>query len=84
MEKREVEGKVVYWNTTRDEELNMHRPYIDDVWLSKEGKKYTRISEVLDCWVESASMPYAQIHYPFENKEKFEGQFPADYIVEYT
>lgn len=84
IEKRTVDGKEVYWNTTRDAELDMHRPYIDDVWLMKDGKKYVRIPEVLDCWVESASMPYAQVHYPFENKEKFEGQFPADYVVEYT
>ncbi|MBP6910295.1 class I tRNA ligase family protein [Patescibacteria group bacterium] len=84
VEKRDVDGKVVYWNTTRNAELDMHRPYIDDVRLMKDGKKYVRIPEVLDCRVESASMPYAQVHYPFENKEKFEGQFPADYIVEYT
>ena len=62
----------------------MHRPYIDDVRLMKNGVKYTRIPEVLDCRVESASMPYAQVHYPFENKEKFEHGFPADYVVEYT
>jgi isoleucyl-tRNA synthetase len=62
----------------------MHRPYIDDVWFEKDGIRYERISEVLDCRVESASMPYAQVHYPFENKEKFEKSFPADYIVEYT
>jgi isoleucyl-tRNA synthetase len=54
------------------------------VWFEKDGIRYERISEVLDCWVESASMPYAQVHYPFENKEKFDNSFPADYIVEYT
>lgn len=84
IEKRDADGKTLYRNITRDTELDMHRPYIDDVWLVKGGKKYTRISEVLDCRVESGSMPYAQLHYPFENKEKFEGQFPADYVVEYT
>lgn len=84
IEKREVNGKVVYRNTTRDAELDMHIPYIDDVWFEKDGKKYKRIPEVLDSWMESASMPYAQVHYPFENKEKFENSFPADYVVEYT
>ena len=43
-----------------------------------------RVSEVLDCWFESGSMPYAQVHYPFENKEWFEDHFPADFIVEYV
>jgi isoleucyl-tRNA synthetase len=50
----------------------------------KDGKKYTRIPEVLDPWLESGSMPYAQVHYPFENKEKFEASFPADYVAEYV
>lgn len=76
--------KTIYRNTTRDAELDMHVPYIDDVRLHKDGKIYRRIPEVLDSWVESASMPYAQVHYPFEHKEKFEASFPADYIVEYT
>jgi isoleucyl-tRNA synthetase len=84
IEKKRKNGKVLYRNTTRDAELDMHRPYIDDVWFEKDGIRYERISEVLDCRVESASMPYAQVHYPFENKEKFEKSFPADYIVEYT
>ena len=84
IEKREKNGKTLYRNTTRDAELDLHRPYIDDVWFEKDGVRYERISEVLDCRVESASMPYAQVHYPFENKEKFEKSFPADYIVEYT
>ena len=63
---------------------NLHRPYIDEITFVKEGKTYTRIPEVLDSWFEAASMPYAQIHYPFENKEKFEKNFPGDYIVEYV
>lgn len=63
---------------------NLHRPYIDEITFEKNGKKYTRIPEVLDSWFEAASMPYAQIHYPFENKEKFEKNFPGDYIVEYV
>jgi isoleucyl-tRNA synthetase len=60
-----------------------HRPWIDDVEFDFEGKHYKRIDKVLDCWFESGSMPFAQFHYPFENKEKFETSYPGDYIVEY-
>lgn len=84
IEKRQIDGKTIYRNTTRNAELDLHRPFIDDVWFEKDGVRYERTSEVLDSWMESASMPYAQVHYPFENKEKFEASFPADYIVEYT
>jgi len=64
---------------------NLHKPNIDEVTITcdKCGKKAHRVPEVLDCWFESGAMPYAQIHYPFENKEFFEKSFPADYIVEY-
>ncbi len=60
-----------------------HRPWIDDVTFEIDGVKYTRIEKVLDCWFESGSMPFAQFHYPFENVEKFEQNFPGDFIVEY-
>ena len=50
--------------------------------FEKNGKTYRRVPEVLDCWFESGSMPYAQEHYPFENKERFEANFPADFICE--
>lgn len=62
-----------------------HRPYIDNVNFecSECGKKMKRISKVLDCWFESGSMPFAQFHYPFENKKKFEENFPGDFISEY-
>ncbi len=60
-----------------------HRPWVDDVEFEIDGEKFQRISEVLDCWFESGSMPFAQMHYPFENKEKFEKNYPADFIVEY-
>ncbi len=64
---------------------DLHRPYIDDIVLkTKSGKKAYRVKEVLDVWFESGAMPYAQDHYPFENKEKFEREFPADFIIEYT
>lgn len=62
---------------------DLHRPYIDDVWLECDcGGKMTRIEEVFDCWFESGSMPYAQWHYPFEDAEKVEQTFPADFIAE--
>ena len=60
-----------------------HRPWIDDVTFEIDGEVYTRIDKVMDCWFESGSMPFAQFHYPFENKEKFEANFPGDFIVEY-
>ena len=60
-----------------------HRPWIDDVEFDKDGVHYKRIEKVLDGWFESGSMSFAQFHYPFENKEKFEASFPGDFIVEY-
>ncbi len=61
-----------------------HRPWIDEVKFTLDGVEYERISKVLDCWFESGSMPFAQFHYPFENTEKFEKNFPGDFIVEYV
>jgi len=61
-----------------------HRPWIDDVTFEIDGETFTRIDKVLDCWFESGSMPFAQFHYPFENVEKFEANFPGDFIVEYV
>lgn len=61
---------------------DLHRHFIDDLTFEKNGKTYRRISEVFDCWFESGSMPYAQNHYPFENRELFERGFPADFIAE--
>ena len=60
-----------------------HRPWIDSVEFDIDGEHFTRVDKVLDCWFESGSMPFAQLHYPFENKEKFEKNYPADFIVEY-
>lgn len=60
-----------------------HRPWIDDVTFTLDGEEYTRIDKVMDSWFEAGSMPFAQFHYPFENKEKFEANFPGDFIVEY-
>ena len=84
------ELKADFGDYPRDEkgEINMHRPYIDELTRPNPddptGKSHMhRITDVLDCWFESGSMPFAQFHYPFENKEYFEQHFPCDYIVEY-
>ena len=61
-----------------------HRPWVDDVTFELDGVEYRRIDKVLDCWFESGSMPFAQFHYPFENTEKFELNFPGDFIAEYV
>jgi len=64
---------------------NLHKPDIDEVTITCDdcGQTVHRVPEVLDCWFESGSMPYAQIHYPFENQANFKKTFPADYIIEY-
>ena len=61
-----------------------HRPWVDDIEFEIDGVKYRRIDKVLDCWFESGSMPFAMHHYPFENEDKFEDNFPGDFIVEYV
>jgi isoleucyl-tRNA synthetase len=76
----ELSGKV-----GRDlAELDLHRPYVDEVSYAcpKCGGRMSRVKDLIDVWFDSGAMPYAQWHYPFENKEKFESQFPADYICE--
>ncbi len=66
------------------DDIELHRPYIDAVTIKcpECGKQMKRVPEVIDCWFDSGSMPFAQHHYPFENKELFESQFPADFISE--
>lgn len=66
------------------ENIELHKPYIDNVKLRcpECGKEMTRVTEVIDCWYDSGSMPFAQYHYPFENKELFEANFPAQFISE--
>ncbi|MEG2380843.1 MAG: isoleucine--tRNA ligase, partial [Oscillospiraceae bacterium] len=66
------------------DDIELHKPYVDNVYLKcpKCGGEMKRVSEVIDCWFDSGSMPFAQWHYPFENKEKFENNFPADFISE--
>ena len=66
------------------ENIELHRPFVDSVTITcpKCGKEMYRVPEVIDCWFDSGAMPFAQHHYPFENKELFEAQFPADFICE--
>ncbi len=65
------------------ESIELHRPFIDNcTWTCECGGTYERTPEVIDCWFDSGSMPYAQFHYPFENKDLFEQNFPADFISE--
>lgn len=68
-----------------DSDLDLHKPYIDQIKLKCEkcGQEMSRIPEVVDCWVESGSMPFAELHYPFENQDLFKARFPSDFVVEY-
>ncbi len=64
--------------------IDLHRPYVDDIHIKcpKCGESMTRVKDVIDCWFDSGAMPFAQYHYPFENKELWESQYPADFIAE--
>jgi len=65
------------------EDFDLHRPYVDDIYLvSASGEKMTREADLIDVWFDSGAMPYAQWHYPFENKEIFDNNYPADFIAE--
>lgn len=66
----------------RKEELDLHRPFVDKIVFERDGKTFRRTHEIIDVWFDSGSMPFAQFHYPFENKELFEQSFPADFIAE--
>ncbi|MBK9248723.1 MAG: isoleucine--tRNA ligase [Ignavibacteria bacterium] len=63
-------------------EVDLHRPFVDNVVFERNGQLYRRVHEVVDVWFDSGAVPFAQMHYPFENKELFEKSFPADYIAE--
>lgn len=78
----EREGKKVKVGDLKDEEIDLHRPFVDEVKFEKNGKIYTRTPELIDVWFDSGAMPFAQYHYPFENKDVFEKNFPADFICE--
>ena len=78
----ELQEKVIEDVNVR--EIELHRPYVDELHIACPccGKKMSRVLDVMDVWFDSGAMPYAQYHYPFENKELFESQFPADFIAE--
>lgn len=84
LKERAVNYDEVY-KTGNIEEIDLHKHLMDKIKLKcdKCGSEMSRIPEVIDCWVESASMPFAEFHYPFENKKVFEGRFPGEYIAEY-
>ncbi len=86
---RSEDGDILCFGNVADLEeavgqkiTDLHKHFLDDLLIHQNGKTYRRISEVLDCWFESGAMPYAQQHYPFENKELFEENFPANFICE--
>ncbi len=77
---RSANFKSVY---KTDESLDLHKPYIDEVTIkSEDGREMKRVPEVIDCWFDSGSMPFAQYHYPFENEELFKKNYPADFVAE--
>ncbi len=80
--KKNVDGRDKYF--FEGKEMDLHRDTCDKIVLTKGEKKYHRVSEVLDVWMDSGSAPFAEYHYPFENKELFENSRPADFIVEYV
>ncbi len=65
-----------------EDQIDLHRPFVDRIIFEKDGKIYRRTPEIIDVWFDSGSMPFAQFHYPFENKELFQKSFPADFIAE--
>jgi isoleucyl-tRNA synthetase len=86
---RSEDGEIVVISSIKELEdltgtkiVDLHRHFIDELTFKKNGKVFRRIPEVFDCWFESGSMPYAQNHYPFENREVFDNNFPADFIAE--
>ena len=88
---KSASGKIIVCGSIEEIEAlsgqkvsDLHRPMIDNIVLHKDGEEYRRIEDVFDCWFESGSMPFAQLHYPFENKQLFEENFPADFITEYV
>lgn len=74
------DGKKIPVSELKD--LDLHKPYVDKIIFERNGKVYRRTPELIDVWYDSGSMPFAQFHYPFENKEVFENNYPADFIAE--
>ncbi|MEI8031900.1 MAG: isoleucine--tRNA ligase [Chlorobiaceae bacterium] len=63
-------------------ELDLHKPFVDRIYFIRDGRRFNRTPELVDVWFDSGSMPFAQLHYPFENREEFDATFPADFIAE--
>lgn len=78
----ERDGNKISVKDLPENEIDLHKPFVDGVKFEKNGKVYTRTPELIDVWYDSGSMPFAQWHYPFENKEVFESNFPSDFICE--
>ncbi|VAX22266.1 Isoleucyl-tRNA synthetase, partial [hydrothermal vent metagenome] len=78
----ERDGQKISVSELNDEEIDLHKPFVDEVKFEKDGKIFTRTPELIDVWFDSGSMPFAQYHYPFENKKLFEKNYPADFICE--
>jgi len=78
-----IEDLKKYAKNLPKQEIDLHKDFLDEIILEKDGKQFKRIPEVLDCWFESGAMTFAQFHYPFENKDFFEKNFPAQFVAEY-
>jgi isoleucyl-tRNA synthetase len=81
----DIDGTAINLGEALDKglvDLDLHKPFVDRVYFIRDGKRYNRTPELIDVWFDSGSMPFAQLHYPFENRELFEKTFPADFIAE--
>ena len=78
----ERDDKIIKVADLDENEIDLHKPFVDDIFFNKNGKIFKRTPELIDVWFDSGCMPFAQHHYPFENKELFENHFPADFICE--
>ncbi|ANT64298.1 MULTISPECIES: isoleucine--tRNA ligase [Prosthecochloris] len=81
----EVDGQEYTLGDALDKgfvELDLHKPFVDRIYFRKDGRVFRRTPELIDVWFDSGSMPFAQLHYPFENRELFDRMFPADFIAE--
>ncbi len=78
----ERDNKKIKVSDLPEEEIDLHKPFVDDIKFERNGKIFNRTPELIDVWFDSGAMPFAQYHYPFENKEFFEKNYPADFICE--
>jgi len=78
----ERDGEKISVAQLDENEIDLHKPFVDEICFEKDGKIFQRTPELIDVWFDSGAMPFAQHHYPFENKEFFENNFPADFICE--